>query len=156
MDLFCKFTPVPPWIMKNVHKFMRNEAPCSKSEIMRTGGVGGWKEDCIFSSSWHGIIFPCAERPKGKNKIVTGFDVQPWDDLSLTVYWLQGGCWLLTLCKMWKAGLGEWGLNGESRTWRKRRCRFHLLASLGKHSADTGRSNKSTRKSSYKSVYVCV
>lgn len=67
---------------------------------------GGWKEDCIFSSSWHGIIFPCAERPKGKNKIVTGFDVQPWDDLSLTVYWLQGGCWLLTLCKMWKAGLG--------------------------------------------------
>lgn len=25
--------------MKNVHKFMRNEAPCSKSEIMRTGGV---------------------------------------------------------------------------------------------------------------------
>lgn len=154
MDLFCKFTPVPPppgsWKMCTNSWGMRCHALNQKS-----CGLGGWEEDCIFSSSWHGIIFPCAERPKGKNKIVTGFDVQPWDDLSLTVYWLQGGCWLLTLSKMWKAGLGR-GLNGENRTWRKRRCRFHLLASLGRHSADTGRSNKSTRKSSYKSVYVCV
>lgn len=110
MDLFCKFTPVPPpgsWKMCTNSWGMRCHALNQKS-----CGLGGWEEDCIFSSSWHGIIFPCAERPKGKNKIVTGFDVR-----ETTSVWLfidckvAAGCWLYAKC-----GKRGWGGGSMERT----------------------------------------
>lgn len=91
MDLFCKFTPVPPWIMKNVHKFMRNEAPCSKSEIMRTWGGG---KRTVYSAQADTVSFsPVQKDPKGKTKLslVLMYNRETtslWFDCLLIARWL--------------------------------------------------------------------
>lgn len=53
--------------MKNMHQFMRNEAPCSKSEIMWTGGV---TKRTVYSAQADMVSFsPVQKDPKGKTKL---------------------------------------------------------------------------------------
>lgn len=97
--------------MKNVHKFMRNEVPCSKSEIMRTGGGG---KRTVYSAQADTVSFsPVQKDPKGKTKL----SLVLMYNRETTSVWLfidckvAAGCWLYAKC-----GKRGWGGGSMERT----------------------------------------
>lgn len=82
------------------------------------------REGCIFIPSWLCIISPRAVRPTGEKWNVTWFDVEPWADLGLTVYWLCD-CWLNAKCE-------NRGLSAEQASWRKVSISSHCIIWRGK------------------------